>query len=135
MCLLLPRRFGTPALIYSRMSAHPSYRVPDYSRSSMCHGHPISANARGMGGKLTLPVDFWAVSSELPTNRLEISHLLGRAARAIIAPTHGSNLWHETWPLRNRIAAWRGWHGRSVSRSRHAIGAHGCDQSIERSTG
>ena len=28
-----------------------------------------------------------------------------RAARAIIAPTDGSNLWHKTWPLRNSIAA------------------------------
>src|SRR5580658_1863764 len=50
-----------------------------------------------------------------------ISHLLllRRASQAIIAPTHGSDLWHETWPLRNRIASRRGRHGRSLPRERH----------------
>src|ERR1039458_2313847 len=35
-------------------------------------------------------------------------NLLQRAEQAIIAPTHGSDLWHPTWSLRNRIAAGAG---------------------------
>jgi hypothetical protein len=43
------------------------------------------------------------------------------SAQAIIAPTHGSDLWHETRSLRNPVAAGRGRHGRGVSRTRYAL--------------
>ena len=57
-----------------------------------------------------------------------------RAAQAIIAPTNGSDLWHETWPLRNPISAGRRRNGRSVSRSRYAPGPHSRHQDSSSST-
>ena len=51
---------------------------------------------------------FIPAHSEWPTNRLESSHPRAITTKAIIAPTHGSNCWYKTRPLRNSIS-FRGW--------------------------